>query len=423
LSHLDLVRVDSSGTKTAVTLDDRSSSGSDAPAFETGLAYLSVGSIVGDADAGVLTAWSYNTGQIHEPAFGHVSDGRLVHLPGSLAGEGNPVLLATSSNTFYIWDDDAASIAALETDTGARRWTGHPTATPVFETDGGHLVAVEYNDTFDAASLVEIDRSGSTVNTTPIPLLSNPLLLRRGQGSLYGLSADGSTVEIATPLYREAESLTMITSSGVSQVDCEHHIPFLTDFKSLVPNSYNYSFVTIWPNDIATGATVSDDVQSAFVNGVRQGFDEWTYANANANGGPLPVRFQPTPQGGSADITVQMIALGTIVQNGKPVLRIGRSFPPQERVLSNKHTTGYVINLTANSRYLKETGGFIKSTLHELGHAHGLDDNFGDKGSTVMNQFSFVDANKRSGADDPSGQVPLDVTSCDERRASQAINR
>lgn len=64
------------------------------------------------------------------------------------------------------------------------------------------------------------------------------------------------------------------------------------------------------------------------------------------------------------------------------------------------YLTGIGVQFTTNTSLLSSCDGFLKVALHEIGHALGFDDTFGNSGSSVMNQFSGGAAN------DPSAICP-----------------
>jgi hypothetical protein len=71
---------------------------------------------------------------------------------------------------------------------------------------------------------------------------------------------------------------------------------------------------------------------------------------------------------------------------------------------------------TSETDKLLSGPGYLKMTLHEIGHSMGLDDNHRRRGSSVMNQFSIDNSRRRELGgmrDDPLGDIATSVMPCD----------
>jgi len=127
---------------------------------------------------------------------------------------------------------------------------------------------------------------------------------------------------------------------------------------------------------------------------VETAIGRWNYQNG---GNGLP-QFTPS-QGGSPNVVFVKTALPGTTAGGTTAPTLD----------GDGYTTGVGVQFTTNTNYLESCDGFIKVLLHELGHAQGLADTQGNSGSSVMNQMA--------GKDDSGGNIPTDVTPCDESAA------
>jgi len=134
---------------------------------------------------------------------------------------------------------------------------------------------------------------------------------------------------------------------------------------------------------------------------VEDGITKW--GNANNSTGGSGVTFSPVPSGVSPNLVFTMssnIEAGTA----------GGISPPTRD--SDGYITGVGVQFTTNTTYLESCTGFLKVTLHELGHAQNLDHTNGTNADSVMNHMHGKDD-----ADDPP-YLPTDVTPCDKNVAA-----
>jgi hypothetical protein len=85
---------------------------------------------------------------------------------------------------------------------------------------------------------------------------------------------------------------------------------------------------------------------------------------------------------------------------------------------------GGKVSFTSDTKILNAEDGFLKVALHEIDHGLGLDDEYGSRGSSVMNQLSampgIMGTNK---ANDPAGNAPTEPAFCDAYQARKATMR
>jgi hypothetical protein len=162
--------------------------------------------------------------------------------------------------------------------------------------------------------------------------------------------------------------------------------PPLNGQKGLRPNTtLYYSFVGSWPSDLKSC--------------VEQGISKWNSAwGANGSG----THFSPVPASQPPNVTF----VRTLIGGTSAAATTARTRDSQG------YGVGFGTQFTTNTNLLSSCTGYLKATLHELGHASGLNDASGSGGSSVMNQFG--------GKDDGGGKLPVDVTACDKNRARVA---
>lgn len=119
------------------------------------------------------------------------------------------------------------------------------------------------------------------------------------------------------------------------------------------------------------------------------------------------VVFQEAGSGQTADITLRMASPGQLPTSAAAGLSRGSQD-------AYGYYTGGVISYSTNTSLISSCDGFLKATLHELGHLMGLADNYGTNCSTIMNQFS--------GGNDSGGNLPDHPTQCDEDRTGDAVD-
>lgn len=136
---------------------------------------------------------------------------------------------------------------------------------------------------------------------------------------------------------------------------------------------------------------------------IQKAFDAWTRANRRTG---LHVRFVPGPGG----LVVRFDNRGGLVlQPGKGG---GWALPVRSPEGFLEEAT---IWLSADDGILDNCKGLTKITLHELGHLHGLGDNAGYRGLSVMNRMARKN--------DKGGRLPLAPTACDALQARHASTR
>jgi hypothetical protein len=151
---------------------------------------------------------------------------------------------------------------------------------------------------------------------------------------------------------------------------------------------------------------------------------------AVANQGELGTSFTKI-ETGTATIVVDRDAIPNTDQNlpvpGKTevpeivVLSAAGVLAPNALLVAGRQAR---ITLNSNELVLSDSKGYLKASLHEIGHLMGLGDHNGFNGSTVMNQFRLRKELDMLGIrDDLGGNVADRVTYCDRRRAKEAATR
>ena len=160
----------------------------------------------------------------------------------------------------------------------------------------------------------------------------------------------------------------------------------------------------------------SDDQKA----GVNKAFDKWNAANEESG---LATRFKLRTNEPDKDIGLfrQELPNDSL---GAPV--VGEFVPTV--VLPDKRIPGGNMLLTTNTDVLF-TGdpGYMKAALHEIGHALGLahlgPEQKASQGTSVMNKFlvksggNILEKRDDLGASNNSGNLPRDVTWCDQWKA------
>jgi outer membrane protein assembly factor BamB len=369
-----------------------------------------VGTLVSDLQHGVFAPVGYvdNLGNYSGFSLLRFTVNDVSFLPWPSQSPFNTAQLVTSSGTAYLVDPDSG-LSAFDIESGQTLWTQTAFVTPVLETDRGTLVGIQYPSTFGPPSIVEIDRQGITLGTTPLTIsFGDPILIGRGQGVLHGIS-DTGIVAIETPLFREAPSLLEVSLSGVIRNSkCE--TPPLDVDKGLVtrPEPYVYAF---------TGNTWSADNQLA----VDTAFHNWNVANQSTT---LATNFKRLTDEPSPDVFLVKTDLGTD-NKGNPIIGFFPR-PASNLVRDDDRIFGGNLYLTTNTNFLSEFVGYSKATMHEVGHSLGLAHltakQNGKRGSSIMNKFKIVEGgnlfdNRDDGGESETGNLPRDVTSCDAQQA------
>lgn len=133
---------------------------------------------------------------------------------------------------------------------------------------------------------------------------------------------------------------------------------------------------------------------------VERAFEGWSSANL-ATG--LDVRFVPGPGG----IGVRFDKPNGLALPPRRAGAWGHEERGADGALERAH-----IWLSADRALLEACEAVTKVMLHELGHLHGLADNDGAGGPSVMN--------RAHGKDDRGGLLPMAPTRCDARQARRA---
>ena len=168
-------------------------------------------------------------------------------------------------------------------------------------------------------------------------------------------------------------------------------------------------FVQINPN--ITNQTQRDAIMAAIA--------KWNAAN-ESNGSN--VRFQTTPTGGAETLVIRNGTNPTAPDGTRPAAR----FNNDDVDLSSGDILTSTITLDSTATFSDGTpktdvtaanyGNFVlKLTLHEIGHTMGLAESAGDAcgqpdGNSVMNGHC--------GTNDSAGNVPTDITPCDQQTVS-----
>src|SRR5262249_39034697 len=136
----------------------------------------------------------------------------------------------------------------------------------------------------------------------------------------------------------------------------------------LRPNiTYNFQFIGSWGSE---------------ADCVRTAFSRWQAADGTSG---LNAVFA---EGSPPKITLTKVDL-------QPPNAGGITSPSRD---GDGYVIGFGMQFTNHTDLLQSCDGFLKVTLHELGHGHGLGDTQGTQGSSVMNQMS--------GPDDGGGNIP-----------------
>jgi hypothetical protein len=163
--------------------------------------------------------------------------------------------------------------------------------------------------------------------------------------------------------------------------------PPLSGQKGMRPGmTLTYLFVGAWP---------SPDMRPC----VREAIAKWNTAmQANGTGTRL---LEATP-GRAPSLTFTRAT----------TLRPGVASGTLKSFDGEGYVVGGGIQFTTDANALSSCAGYMKVTLHELGHMAGLADAHYRNGASSMDQLA--------GKDDAGGNVPRDVTRCDRNRSRTA---
>ncbi len=291
-------------------------------------------------------------------------------------------------------------LMASHTTDGSTAWSSSLQASPITALTGGRIAALGADADH---TLYTIDASGTAAAVGLLPL-SRPIL--GPGGDWVGLNTDDLT-------------LNSMSGAGERAAFTFLGLGFGDDQKQGGPGTkcVSPSFEADWKS-IGAGKIVKYRIiGTAWTNeqleAVARAFERWTIANKSSG---LNTSFVPAQAGEIQDITVRKGAIPP--KNGLPV---GAQTSPGD-VDANGFISGASITITTDTSILSNGEGYLKAMLHEIGHVVGLADASGDHGSSVMNQLSrrpppFAIAN------DPNGNIPTDVTSCDQDKALRAVSR
>ena len=273
--------------------------------------------------------------------------------------------------------------------------------------------SVDYDDSLSGVSLIEVDRDGIIVATTPLDAqLYDPALIVHGQGSLHGLDAlTGQPTELATQEYIEVAVLD--TPANGLKLDCVPPPPSpnhksLVAGTSSVPAVYTYEFAGSW--------AVSDWTHlPPRQQGIVDGFNAWNTANHDPSREPLNVVFAPytsatsTPPPPQASIQLKNEFVIARDRDGHTIYPGGSFAPLPTQVLSNGHIVGGEMKFTTKEDVINDYNGYYKVALHEIGHTLALWHTNRNSGLSVMNELG--------GQNDRQRNIPKVPTSCDVQAA------
>lgn len=289
-----------------------------------------------------------------------------------------------------------------------------------------HLLAHDGQSTL----LQELDATGVFVRSQSTELLS-PLVVYRDQGIVHGLDYGGGLA--AMSLHTDEEAGLWDALKGLFSTPC---VPGVIDADIHPGGAGNPSRLRFAPSPTAYTFGFDDtfagpDLKawtSSQKTSVRRGFKKWTDTSAKH---ALGYSFVETTAG-NPDILLRKQPLGVNPTNGRPLVGgfVGTTFAPNNRVLKG------VMFFTTDQNVLLLDDGYYKTTLHEGGHAMGLEHPnltplypSGIPGwsprrvGTVMNPMGTLENPKTltEGRDDFLNYVPRTPTKCDieaVRRAS-----
>lgn len=382
-----------------------------------------------DGHGGILASWQRVTadavGPQNDGFVSRVADGSVAfQQPAPWAQYSDdrerPDVMVTSNGTIYLPDGPGGELRARSTATWATQWTAAGSGLPVQGLDNGGLQWLTWDGTANVVQ--ELDAAGAAIQSAQTDMLS-PMVVLRDQGMVYGLDGAGSLAVFAVSSPVSAEWTFLTGAIGKSCKAPE----FSEQWKHLQAGAeFTYRFGAGWTE--AGADEKRQALLSARLNAVRQAFERWNLANLVST---LNTRFVEVGTGQPATIIIYRTPIpqnerGEYVPGGTNIplhVKEATGFVPTPGALSATNSNA-TITLNASELVLYEPRGFLKATLHEIGHLLGLGDGSGMGGSSVMNQFRHrKDLSLLGIKDDFGGNLPTDVEPCDRAKAFAAPNR
>lgn len=385
-----------------------------------------------DGRGGVLASWT-------KQVSGGTDEQRLtqVSAAGGLTSRLDPAqgssIMVTSLGTAFLQEPDAG-LMARDTHTWAPLWQAPLAVTPVQALDDGGLVVLGYDEDFNPL-LQQVDAAGVIVQSERTTVYA-PFVIFRDSGVLHGFNVGGGLEMIRA--YGSVLDAQFVYDGGAfsqCKVTKLNYDLVMNPPRQigLVPNrgvAYTYEFVDDG-EDTADAARWRANVKIQGVQvgdqqkGVRDAFQIWTDTSLKFNLGYSFAEAQADDE--TPDIIVRKGDL-TQLKFDSQGRGIAGYYKPNP-MLPNRRALKGIISLTSDEQVLLTETGYLKATLHEIGHALGLahpwglgDPVTGNKPKdfpqyrreTVMNNLGFDPAATFLVKRDDSGSVlPLHPTKCD----------
>lgn len=335
-------------------------------------------------------------------------------------GQGSSSIMVTSLGTAYFQEN--GGLMARDTNTWDALWPVPLPVTPAYGLDDGGLVAIGYDE--DANPLIQqIDANGTVIQSYPTTIYG-PLVIYRDSGVLHGFNVNGALEMISVHNTSLAAQFTYDNRAYSQCKVTKLNFDMITEPSTqigLVPDrgsAYKYRLDDNSTNPLAEAWRPKQE------EAVKKAFRIWDETSSQRH---LGYAFVEASTGETPDIVVYK----TDITLAKHQPEGTSGFFQPGALLANRRITEGEILLTIDERYLLSEVGYLKATLHEIGHALGLAHPWGlginggkippdfpiDRQATVMNNLGYKNPTSSSPLvlkrDDGLNNIPLQPTKCD----------
>lgn len=421
---LRMWRINSQGVAMSQLLDERSYQWTIDSDGEHGVpdeVWFYGGTNVPDGRGGVLASWT-PLGIDQDPQVRQInSSGNITAPPIELQESQLASGMITNSGRIYLSEGPNQELAVRDSGTWELLWSASTAGVPIQGLYNGGLLWLTWDENGDEV-VEERDANGSIVQSHPTSIGAS-LVALRDQGVLHGVDPAGALSMIAVST--EIASEWSFTGNAISE--CKSP-PFSEQWRSLsAGDEFTWTFGTGWdePGSTPKRQKLIENRMAA----VESAFSAWNTANQET---ALGTSFTKVPTGGAMIVIEREAIPNDAQEENVPVP--GKTIVVELVVLSGAGTItpaalsapnrNAIIRLNTTENVLNEPTGYLKATLHEIGHLLGLGDAKGFNGSSVMNNFRL---RKELGAigirDDLGGNLPTKIPACDRKRAKEAPTR